>query len=158
MNETSATKNKNEKKNKKVWSKIINKNKDSVMIVPPHKKDQEIDTITLSWEEFNENFILDEKDTTHCYTKDGSKYEEVFLKMVKTDKKTPKSKENFKNSPKKVNKDADKKVEEKTTKTTEIKKTVENVGKKKNKITKRVVAFEYTMSIGDMIKLSSSNK
>lgn len=155
MNETTKKEN---KKDKKVWSKIINKNKDSVMIVPPHKKGQNTDTITLSWEEFNESFVLDEKDTTHCYTKEGSKYEEVFHKMLVTEKKTPKNKDLSKNTPKKDNKETDKNVEEKTTKSTEEKKKVENVGKKKNKITKHAVAFEYTMSIGEMIKLSTSNK
>lgn len=138
------------KKNKKMWAKIIKKSKEGLLIVPPHKADRNIETISLSWTEFNDNFDFDEKDKTHCYTKDGSNYEKVFLNMVTT-VRTSKPLKKL-NDPRIYN-----------TKTSEIKK--ENnkksstksevkTEKKKTDVKKTVPKsyHEYTMTIGDMIK------
>ena len=62
-----ATENKTEETKKRYWFKIINKNKENVILVPPHKKDEKVDLKTYSWEEFNKLFVFDEKDKNKCY-------------------------------------------------------------------------------------------
>lgn len=133
-NETTET---TKKEIKQAWSKIINKNKDNVIIVPPHRSEQKIDPITLSWDEFNENFTFDEKDKTHCYTKPESKYAELFSK-------------NYKKVEKKESKKPDKKD---ITKAKAIKKVINKPPRKRQRAD-NATSFEYTMSIGDMIKNS----
>lgn len=150
---------------KQAWSKIINKNKDSVIIVPPHRTDQKIDPITLSWDEFNENFVFDEKDKTHCYTKPDSKYAEIFKKFKKnTEKKTLekdvkkaiKSAEPVLDKAKKEidqDQDQDQKKEKVVSK---VKKEVTTNKKppRKRQTVNNSSNYEYTMSIGEMIKNS----
>ena len=62
-----ATENKTEEIKKRYWFKIINKNKENVILVPPHRKDEKVDLKTYSWEEFNKLFEFDEKDKNKCY-------------------------------------------------------------------------------------------
>lgn len=137
----------------KKWSKIVNKNKEGLIIVPPHNVDEDVDTITLSWEVFNENFDLDKENPNHCFMKEGSQFIEVFNSMKKTPRKVnPKTQEPIHNEIKEKKTGDDDRSNHKR----ETKKAIQKVivdrkeAKAKNKPTK-TVKYEYTMSIGDMI-------
>lgn len=149
---------------KQAWSKIINKNKDNVIIVPPHRTDQKIDPITLSWDEFNENFVFDEKDKTHCYTKPDSKYAEIFKKFKKPkkndeNKTLEKDIKNAIKSAEPVLDKAKKEIDQAQKKEKVVSKVKKEVTTNKKPPRKRQTVnnssnYEYTMSIGEMIKNS----
>lgn len=140
--------------NKKRWAKIINKNKDGLIIVPPHDKETSIPTVTLTWDQFNANFDFDEKDKTKCYLKDGSEFVKTFaeLPITKRDVKPTdkvaenKSKKNFKKGNKKP---FNKKYKNNTDKPNlskelknDIKKAVKEVKPLVDKAIKEAVEFE----------------
>lgn len=144
----------------KKWSKIVNKNKEGLIIVPPHNADEDVDTIALSWEIFNENFDLDKENPNRCFMKDGSQFVEVFNNMKKTPRKiNPKTQEPIQKELKE--KETDNNDNDKTNRKRETKKAIQKIiadrkeTKIKNKLTK-TVKYEYTMSIGDMINFKAS--
>lgn len=125
---------KNTETKKKFWFKIINKNKDNVILVPPHKKDEKVDLKTYTWEEFNSLFVFDEKDKNKCY-------------LIKEPE----------NEVKKINKKPIKKFKpNKTKKNKTAKKVVTTNGTTRTRIKPpHGSEYECTMSIGDMIKNST---
>lgn len=126
---------KNTETKKKYWFKIINKNKDNVILVPPHKKDEKVDLKTYTWEEFNSLFVFDETDKNKCY---------LIKEPEKEVKKT--------NIKPKINKNKKKLIKkEKTPKKVVV---TNNTPRAKIK-PPRGSEYECTMSIGDMIKNST---
>lgn len=125
---------KNTETKKKFWFKIINKNKDNVILVPPHKKDEKVDLKTYTWEEFNSLFVFDEKDKNKCYL-----IKEPENEVKKINKKPIKK---FKPNKTKKNKTTKKEVTTNRTTRTRIK-------------PPHGSEYECTMSIGDMIKNST---
>lgn len=103
---------------KKRWAKIINKNKEGLIIVPPHDKNTSIPTVSLTWDQFNSNFDFDEKDKTKCYLKESSEFIKTFAELpitkreVKSEEINKPVKKNFKKNPKKSFKKDDKKTKE----------------------------------------------
>ena len=138
-----TTENKTEETKKRYWFKIINKNKENVILVPPHRKDEKVDLKTCSWEEFNKLFEFDEKDKNKCY---------LINEPEKEKKDIHKSEKPKKNKVKKH--DKPKKHLVKNDKPTTVSK---NNARTKIK-PPHGSEFECTMSIGDIIKNSKSNK
>lgn len=160
------------KDEKRKWSKIINKNKDGLIIVPPHDKTVDIPTVTLTWEEFNANFDIDPTNKTRCFVKEESIYIKKFEELPTTKrtvdyskpkKTTDENKKKFSKKPRKTFKkhENDSKNDSKPVETnkpsfkkvTELKKDVKKPIKKDSKPKEtKPIDTEYTMSIGDMIK------
>lgn len=125
---------KNTETKKKYWFKIINKNKDNVILVPPHKKDEKVDLKTYTWEEFNSLFVFDENDKNKCYL-----IKEPENEVKKNNKKPIK-----KSKPNKIKKNKTAKKEVTTNGTTRMRIKPPHGSE-----------YECTMSIGDMIKNST---
>lgn len=171
--EITETKDKGEVKStkpNKFWYKIVNKTKDGVLIIPPHKSGEKLEPSSYSWDDFNRLFEFDENDKTKCYSiyddpkysnKDESKYKNDFKKKRFDGK-------HFKRRDDKGDEEVDVK-ELKKAKKAEKRKSMEKIealragSKKRSKLRPTVIKYEYTMSIGDMIaatgiKLSSTQK
>ena len=155
----------------KFWYKIINKTKEGVLIIPPHKSGEKLEPTSYSWDDFNRLFEFDETDKTKCYSiyddpkyssnKDESKYKTDFKKKKpfnkRFNKKDDKNEDDVDvNELKKIKKEQKRKSMEKI-------EALRAGSKKRAKLRPNTSVDEYTMSIGDMlaangIKLSSPQK
>jgi len=152
-------------KSNKFWYKIINKTKDGVLIIPPHKSGEKLEPISYSWDDFNRLFEFDETDKTKCYSiyddpkytsnKDESKYKNDFKKKKPFNKRFSKKDD--------TNEDGVDVKELKKAKKEEKRKSMEKIealragSKKRVKLRPNANKDEYTMSIGDMLAANGIN-